>query len=111
MTTVKRIGPGSAFRIGLVTYAILGLLLGIFMAFISMVAGTLGSLGQLAAPGSRLFGFGMGFGAIIFFLICCGFSGGIFVVIGVLIYCFVAAWVGGLDVVIFVFFLVLFLSC
>src|SRR5260370_6756715 len=86
MATVKRIGPGSAFKIGLVTYAILGLVLGIFMAFISMVAGSLGSLGQSAAPGSRLFGFGMGFGAIIFFPICYGLFGGIFSAIGAVIY-------------------------
>jgi hypothetical protein len=70
MATVKRVAPGSAFKIGLVMYAILGLVLGIFMAFISMVAGTLGSLGQSAAPGAKLLGFGMGFGAIIFFPIC-----------------------------------------
>ena len=67
MATVKRVAPGSAFKIGLVMYAILGLVLGIFMAFISMVAGTLGSLGQSAAPGAKLLGFGMGFGAIISF--------------------------------------------
>jgi Transmembrane domain of unknown function (DUF3566) len=98
MTTVRRVGPGSAFKIGLVTYAILGLVLGIFMAFISMVAGNLGSLGQSAAPGSRLFGFGMGFGAIIFFPICYGLIGGIFAAIGAVIYNLVAGWVGGLEV-------------
>src|SRR5438093_10482971 len=96
MATVKRIGPGSAFKIGLVTYAILGLLLGIFMAFISMVAGTLGSLGQSAAPGSRLFGFGMGFGAIIFFPICYGIIGGIFAAFGALLYNLVSWLVVGL---------------
>jgi hypothetical protein len=98
MTTVKRIGPGSAFRIGVVTYAIMGLLLGIFVAFISMAAGTLGSLGQSAAPGAKLFGFGMGFGAIIFFPICYGIIGGIFAAIGAVIYNLVARWVGGLEV-------------
>ena len=61
MATVKRVAPGSAFKIGLVMYAILGLVLGIFMAFISMVVGTVGYLGESAAPGAKLLGFGMGF--------------------------------------------------
>jgi hypothetical protein len=98
MATVKRVGPGSAFKIGLVMYAILGLILGIFMAFISMVAGTLGSLGESAAPGAKLLGFGMGFGAIIFFPIGYGVIGGIFAAIGAAIYNLVAGWVGGLEV-------------
>ena len=98
MATVKRVGPGSAFKIGLVMYAILGLLLGIFMAFISMVAGTLGSLGESAAPGAKLLGFGMGFGAIIIFPIGYGVIGGIFAAIGAVIYNLVAGWVGGLEV-------------
>jgi hypothetical protein len=98
MATVKRVGPGSAFKIGLVTYAILGLVLGIFMAFISMVAGSLGSMGQSAAPGAKLFGFGMGLGAIIFFPILYGLIGGIFGAIGAVIYNLVAGWVGGLEV-------------
>ena len=98
MATVKRVGPGSAFKIGLVIYAILGLILGIFMAFISMVAGTLGSLGESAAPGAKLLGFGMGFGAIIIFPIGYGVIGGIFAAIGAVIYNLVAGWVGGLEV-------------
>jgi Transmembrane domain of unknown function (DUF3566) len=98
MATVKRVAPGSAFKIGLVMYAILGLVLGIFMAFISMVAGTLGSLGQSAAPGAKLIGFGMGFGAIIIFPIGYGIIGGIFAAIGAAIYNLVAGWVGGLEV-------------
>jgi hypothetical protein len=68
------------------------------MAFISMVAGNLGSMSQSAAPGARLFGFGMGLGAIIFFPICYGLIGGIFAAIGAFIYNLVAGWVGGLEV-------------
>ena len=98
MATLKRVAPGSAFKIGLAMYAILGLLLGIFMAFISMVAGTLGSLGESAAPGAKLLGFGMGFGAIILFPIGYGIIGGIFAAIGAAIYNLVAGWVGGLEV-------------
>jgi len=98
MATVKRVGPGSAFKVGLVLYAILGLVLGIFMAFISMVAGGLGSMSQSAAPGAKLFGLGMGLGAIIFFPICYGLIGGIFAAIGAAIYNVVAGWVGGLEV-------------
>jgi hypothetical protein len=75
MAIVRRVGPGSAFKVGLVLYALIGLVLGICMAFISMVAGTLGSMGQSAAPGARLFGFGMGFGAIIFFPLVYGLIG------------------------------------
>jgi hypothetical protein len=98
MATVKRVAPGSAFKIGLVMYAILGLVLGIFMAILSMVAGTLGSLGESAAPGAKLLGFGLGFGAIIIFPIGYGVIGGIFAAIGAAIYNLVAGWVGGLEV-------------
>jgi hypothetical protein len=98
MAIVRRVGPGSAFKVGLVLYALLGLVLGICMAFISMVAGTLGSMGQTAGPNAKLFGFGMGFGAIIFFPLIYGLIGGIFAAIGAAIYNLVAGWVGGLEV-------------
>jgi Transmembrane domain of unknown function (DUF3566) len=98
MAIVRRVGPGSAFKVGLVVYALIGLVLGICMAFISMIAGTFGSMGQSAAPGARLFGFGMGFGAIIFFPVIYGLIGGIFAAIGAAVYNLAAGWVGGLDV-------------
>jgi hypothetical protein len=98
MANVRRIGPGSAFKVGLVSYAILGLVLGIFMALLSMAAGTLGTLGQSSAPGAKLLGLGMGFGAIIFFPLVYGVFGGIFSAIGAFIYNLVAGWVGGLEV-------------
>jgi len=99
MAIVKRVGPGSAFKVGLVLYALLGLLLGICMALVSMVAGTLAPMGQTPSPtAARLFGFGMGFGAIIFFPLIYGLIGGIFAAIGAAIYNLVAGWVGGIEV-------------
>jgi hypothetical protein len=98
MAIVRRVGPASAFKVGLVLYALLGLVLGIFVAFISMATGPLGPLGQTAAPGARLFGFGMGFGAIIFFPLCYGIFGGLAAALSAIMYNLVAGWVGGLEV-------------
>ena len=98
MATVKRVGPGSAFKIGFVMYGILGLVIGIFVAFISMVAGPLGPFGQTAVPGAKLMGFGMGIGAVIFFPVCYGIVGGIGGAFSAVMYNVVAGWVGGLEV-------------
>src|SRR5258708_4862055 len=98
MAILRRVGAGFAFKGGRVFFAQLGLVLGICMAFVSMVAGTLGTMGQSAAPGARLFGFGMGFGAIIFFPLIYGLIGGIFAAIGAAVYNLAAGWVGGLEV-------------
>jgi hypothetical protein len=99
MATVKRIGAGSAFKVGAVVYAFLGLLVGICMALLSMVSGSLGSLAG-GAPGARAlgFGFGFGFGAIIIFPILYAIIGGVFGAIGAALYNLAAGWVGGLEV-------------
>jgi hypothetical protein len=98
MATLKHIGPGSAFKVGLVTYAFLGLIIGICAALFSMVAGSLASMAGGQAGSARLLGFGMGFGAIIIFPIFYGVIGGIFAALGAVIYNLVAGWVGGLEV-------------
>jgi hypothetical protein len=95
---VRRVSPGSAFKVGLVLYAILGLVLGICMALVSMVAGSLAPLNQSAAPGMQFFRFGMGIGAIIFFPVMYGIFGGVFAGLGAVIYNLVAGWVGGIEV-------------
>jgi hypothetical protein len=98
MAVLKRVGPGSAFKIGLVTYAILGLIIGLFAALFSMVAGTVGSLGSPGAPGARAFALGFGMASIIIFPLLYGIIGGIIAVLGAVIYNLVAGWVGGLEV-------------
>jgi hypothetical protein len=96
MATVKRIGPGSAFKVGLVVYAFLGLIIGICMALFSMLIGSLGSLAD--APAAKAFGFGLGVSSILIFPILYGIIGGIAGAIGAAIYNLVAGWVGGLEV-------------
>jgi len=98
MATVKRIAPGSAFKVGLVVYAFLGLIVGICMALFSMVAGSLGSLAGGGVPGARTLGFGFGLSAIIIFPILYGIVGGIGGVIAAAVYNLAAGWVGGLEV-------------
>jgi transmembrane protein DUF3566 len=99
MATLKRIGPGSAFKVGLVTYAILGLVIGACIAFFSMIAGSLGGLaGSESGAGARALGLGMGLGAIIIVPIAYGILGGIGAAIGAFIYNLAAGWIGGLEV-------------
>src|SRR5260370_41525026 len=95
MATLKRVGPGSAFKVGLVTYAFIGLILGICVALFSMVAGSVGSLAGGHAASARALGFGMGLGALIIFPILYGVIGGILAAIGAVIYNLVAALGGG----------------
>src|SRR6266481_6665340 len=65
MATLSRDGPGSAFKVGGVVYALLGLLVGICVALFSMAAGSLTGMAGADAPTARMMGVGMGFGAII----------------------------------------------
>ena len=84
---------GSAFKVGGIVYAFLGLIIGILMALFSMVAGSLGGLAGGGAPGARALGFGFGLGAVIIFPILYGIGA-----IGAAIYNLAAGWVGGLEV-------------
>jgi hypothetical protein len=98
MATVKHIGPGSAFKVGLVLYAFLGLIVGVIMACVSLITGSLGSLAGEATPGARAFGFGFGLASIIIFPLLYGLIGGIGGAISAALYNLIAGWVGGLEV-------------
>jgi hypothetical protein len=66
MAKLKHIGPGSAVKLGAITYAFVGLVIGIIAACVSLVAGSLAGMGGSGMGlSARTFGFGMGVGAII----------------------------------------------
>ena len=100
MAIIRRVGPGSAFKVGLVLYALMGLVMGIFMAGLSMLLGLmgLGSPGVPDVPGAHIARLFMGAGAIIFLPVMYGVFGGVFAAIGAFVYNLVAGWVGGLEI-------------
>jgi hypothetical protein len=93
MLTVRHIGPGSAFKVVAAAYAVIGLVVGIIFALISM-------LGRALMPSAEagIFRVFFGVGAIIFLPICYGILGGILGALGAFIYNLVAGWIGGLEV-------------
>jgi hypothetical protein len=93
MVTVKRIGPGSAFKVGLAIYGLVGLIVGLFFGLVSMLGGTLAHPAQ-----AGMFGMFFGIGAIIIWPLCYGIGGGIVAAISAAFYNLVARWVGGLEV-------------
>jgi len=92
MSVLKRIGPASAFKIGLVSYAILGLIAGVFCSLIVLT-------GTSFAPHAHMsFAPAVGLLAVILCPIVYGIIGGIAAVIGALIYNLASSWVGGVEV-------------
>ena len=92
MRTLKRIQPMSAFKMGGVLYALMGLLVGAIFSLISVLAKS------LAPAELGPFGFLFGALAIVLFPICYGIFGAIFCAIGALLYNLVAKMVGGIAV-------------
>ncbi len=92
MAVLKRVSPGSAFKIAMIVYALLGLIVGGLFTLIGLAGASM--LGPKEGP------FGMLFGtlAIVIFPIFYGVIGGVFAAIGAAIYNLVAGWVGGLEI-------------
>ena len=92
MALIKRIGPGSAFKVGLVVYGVLGLVAGVFCGLVSLAGTPYARQAHLPIGGAWV---GL---AVIVCPIAYGIIGGIAAVIGALIYNLAAGWVGGLEV-------------
>lgn len=91
MTILKRIAPASAFKVGFVTYGLLGLFLGAMCTAVALSGVTFAAHAHM--PFAR---FGMF--AVIFCPIVYGIFGGIAAAIGALVYNLASGWVGGLEV-------------
>jgi uncharacterized membrane protein YkvI len=93
MAVLARIGPGSAFKVGLVVYGFVGFILGV-VCFLMALAGT-----SFARQAHLPFaGAAVGIVALILCPILYGILGGIIAVISAVIYNLAAGWVGGLEV-------------
>ena len=93
MALIKRIGPGSAFKVGLVVYGILGLVAGVFCSLIALAGTPFARHAHLPIGPAWL-----GLFPVIICPIIYGIIGGIATVISALIYNLAASWVGGLEV-------------
>jgi hypothetical protein len=92
MAVLKRIAPASAFKVGFVSYAVLGLIAGVFCSLIALA-------GVSFAPHAHIpFAPAIGIFAVIVCPIVYGVIGGIADVIGALLYNLAASWVGGVEV-------------
>lgn len=92
MTTLKRVSPGSAFKVGLVIYALIGLVLGAFCSAMFLVGAQVFPHTSLPMSGA------MGLLAIVICPIIYGIIGGVIAAIGAAIYNLASGWVGGLQV-------------
>lgn len=88
MSVVTRIGPGSAFKVGVVVYAIMGLAFGVLCSGLAFAV----PLAHMPFSGAfRLL-------PVVLCPIVHGLIGGIVTVVGALIYNLASGWVGGLEV-------------
>ncbi len=92
MTIVRRIHPASAFKVGVVVYGFLGLILGAFCSLIAVSGIAIGRHAHM--PFAR----SVGVLAIIVCPIIYGIIGGIAAVVGAFLYNVASGWVGGVEV-------------
>lgn len=93
MAIVKHVTPVSAFRVGLVMYGCVGLILGVICSLATAFGAPFMRGAHVPFGGALL-----GYFAIIICPIVYGIMGGIAAIVGALIYNFAAGFIGGLEV-------------
>ena len=92
MAVLKRIDPASAFKVGLFTYALLGLVAGVFCGAIALAGVSFGPHVRMPWAGT------LGLLVVIVCPIVYGLIGSIAAVVSALLYNLAARFVGGLSV-------------
>ena len=93
MAIVRRIAPGSAFKVGLVVYAFLGLIVGVVCSLLVLTGAPFARQAHMPFVGTFV-----GLFAVILCPILYGIIGGVAAAIGAAIYNLASSWVGGLEV-------------
>ena len=92
MAILRRVAPGSAFKVGLIVYGIAGFVLGALCSAIAVSGLHFGGHDHMPLAGR------LGMFAIILCPIIYGLIGGMGAAIGAFIYNLASGWVGGLEV-------------
>ena len=96
MTRLTRIGPGSAFKVGCATYALLAGVVGLLVLLFGILGmGAASDLLDLGGFGAGIVGMLIGY---IINVIIFGAVGGIGAIITAVIYNAVVGWTGGLEI-------------
>ena len=88
---IKKIGVLSLGKISAVLYAIIGLIFGVFMAFVSLAGAA------FSQSTTGMFGMVFGVGAIVLLPIFYGVMGFVVGLLTALLYNLIANWIGGLE--------------
>ena len=92
MAVLSRISPASAFKIGLVAYALVGLVAGVLCSLFALSGAPFAPHAHV--PLMRA----VGLGAVVICPLVYGIIGGIAAILSAIVYNLAAHWVGGVEV-------------
>jgi cytochrome c biogenesis factor len=95
---LKRIGVGSAARMAAVLYAVMGLIVGGFLAVCSVMGAAFTKMASSESSGAGIFGLFFGVGAVLIMPPLYAICGGVMAAITAWLYNGVAKMAGGIEV-------------